>query len=289
MRSANTRRNDRVTRWRWLALAAASLVLAGCAGGPVPLARRSEHAATLAAAAGWMASRMHTRSFEIESFVAPNPSHRPNLVVYIEGDGLAFLSPERISEDPTPIEPVALELALASPGDANSQIAYLARPCQYTGMVPICRPAYWTAQRFAPQVIDAMDDAVSQLKTRYGASRVTLVGYSGGAAVAALLAERRDDVVRLVSVAGNLSTRRWTELQALSPLEGSLDPYDQRDRLVGISQWHFVGSADSVVPNTLTKQFVKGMANANVITIDGFDHVCCWAGHWPELWQRIGQ
>ncbi len=236
-----------------------------------------------------MESRIHTRAFEIESFAAPDASHRPNLVVYIEGDGLAFLSPERISEDPTPSEPVALELALSSPIDATSHVAYLARPCQYTGMLPICRPAYWTAERFAPQVIEAMDDAVSQLKTRYGATHVTLVGYSGGAAIAALLAERRDDVVRLVSVAGNLSTRRWTDLQALAPLKGSLDPYDQRERLVGISQWHFVGSSDSVVPHTLTEQFVQGMANATVITIDGFDHVCCWAGHWPELWQRIRQ
>jgi hypothetical protein len=202
---------------RQIALAmAVSLVLTGCAAAPASLADRTERAVQVAAASGWIASRIATPSFEMESFAATGTAHKTRLVIYFEGDGLAFLSPERFSEDPTPLQPLVLGLALAARADTDSNVVYLARPCQYTGLLKACQPDYWTAKRFAPEVIAAMDDAVSQLKARYGASQLTLVGYSGGAAVAALLAERRDDVDRLVSVAGNLSTKRWVELQSLS-------------------------------------------------------------------------
>ncbi|GAB2181920.1 hypothetical protein DLREEDagrD3_21430 [Denitratisoma sp. agr-D3] len=49
-----------------------------------------------------------------------------------------------------------------------------------------------------------------------GARRLTLVGYSGGAA--ALLAARCSDVVRLVTIAGNLDHRAWTRYHHITTL-----------------------------------------------------------------------
>jgi hypothetical protein len=49
------------------------------------------------------------------------------LTVYIEGDGFAWLSRSQASYDPSPLNPVGLELALRHP---LGESAYLARTCQ---------------------------------------------------------------------------------------------------------------------------------------------------------------
>jgi esterase/lipase len=49
-----------------------------------------------------------------------------------------------------------------------------------------------------------MDAAVTALKRASGASRLRLVGYSGGGVMAMLLAARRDDVAQVVTIAAPL-------------------------------------------------------------------------------------
>ncbi len=51
------------------------------------------------------------------------------MVVYIEGDGRAYVNRRTPSNDPTPGNPMALRLALADP---SLRVLYLGRPCQYT-------------------------------------------------------------------------------------------------------------------------------------------------------------
>ena len=51
-----------------------------------------------------------------------------NISIYIEGDGRAWETKYRLSEDPTPSNPVALRLAAVDPA---ANIAYIARPGQY--------------------------------------------------------------------------------------------------------------------------------------------------------------
>ena len=137
--------------------------------------------------------------------------------VRIEGDGLAWLSRSQVSADPTPMQPVALELAMRQPGGAA---AYLARPCQYVQGPDArnCATAWWTDRRFAPEVVTASSLAIDQLKLRFSAQRLVLVGYSGGGAIAALVAAQRHDVALLVTVAGNLDTQAWTALNRITPL-----------------------------------------------------------------------
>ena len=99
--------------------------------------------------------------------------------------------------DPTPVNPLALQLALRDPSGAA---VYLARPCQFVAAPDKreCARAYWTEQRFSPAVIAASLEAISQLKQRYGAQRLVLVGYSGGGAVASLVAAQRGDVAHRI-------------------------------------------------------------------------------------------
>ena len=263
-----------------IALLLVMSLLVGCASNVPSSTIRRLAADQQASRLGWVESTLQVDRFELASWAPPVTEPAAHLTVYIEGDGLAWLNAERQSDDPTPLQPMALELALAQPTGAR---VYLARPCQYVSSAS-CSSGYWGALRFAPEIIAAMDQAVSQLKFRFGARDLTLVGYSGGGSVAALLAERRTDVTRLVTVAGNLSIKQWTTTHALSGLTGSLDPIDQRARLAGVPQWHFVGTVDHVVPAQLTDNFAAPLSGARVIRIEGFDHQCCWVERWPELW-----
>ncbi len=266
-------------------LAVAVLVgqLGACATLPTASQRRAL-ADELAAARQWKPQQLHSAGFELLGYAPVHHAGDGLLTVYVEGDGLAWITPEQPSDDPTPRNPLALRMALAQPsGDA----AYLARPCQYADAVATGCPArYWTTQRFAPEVIAATDDAIGQLKQQFGAQRLVLVGYSGGGAVAALVAARRSDVAAVVTVAGNLDHAAWTRHHRMPPLSGSMNAADAIAPLAAIRQLHFVGAADAVIPPDLATGFASRFPAATrpqVIVQPGFDHVCCWAESWGRL------
>lgn len=259
-----------------------ALFTAACATAPGSQERRRS-ADTLVAAHEWDATTISAGIFSLAAWVPHRIAPASGLTIYIEGDGLAWLSSDTPSDDPTPVTPVALQLALAQP-DGNA--AYLARPCQYVSSAN-CEQRYWTSGRFTPEVVAAEDQAVERLKARFGAQQLTLVGYSGGGAIAALLAERRRDVVRLITVAGNLDHRAWSDYHHVTPLSGSMNPADNKMALANIRQWHFVGERDKIVPPFLVESFAAGMPTARVLVMNGYDHKCCWAENWQEIWKSI--
>jgi pimeloyl-ACP methyl ester carboxylesterase len=179
-------------------------------------------------------------------------------------------------------------MALADP--RRGPVVYLARPCQY--VLPAsgrnCSQVYWTGQRYAPAIVDSLGEALDQEKQRAGASTLLLIGYSGGGALAALLAQRRPDVAGIVTVAANLDLAYWTRRDRLGTLEGSLDPADQARLLRGLPQLHLAGADDRVVGPDVTRAFLQRMdGGSETLRVQpGFDHVCCWAAQWPSLLQR---
>jgi len=260
--------------------------LAACMALPSPAERR--HAVdALAQTQGWRALTIPAEPFDLVAYLPPAPAQASWLTIYFEGDGLAWITSTQVSPDPTPRDPLALRLALAQPEGA---VAYLGRPCQYVhAEAGRCPSRYWTSDRFAPEVIAATDHAIDVLKRRFGASRLTLVGYSGGAAVAALVAARRTDVERLVTIAGNLDHQAWTTYHRVAPLAGSLNPADQLEALRPLSQWHFVGARDDNITPALVQGFADRFPAGQrpVVRIEpGFDHRCCWAEQWPRLWRE---
>ncbi|MFZ5707586.1 MAG: hypothetical protein ACOY5R_20195 [Pseudomonadota bacterium] len=246
-------------------------------------------ASDLASKAGWQWTVARAGDFDLATArrAARDPSDV--LTVYIEGDGFAYVSSGRRSMDPTPKDPVALRLALQHPG--SGAVAWLARPCQYGPRARNCRSDYWSIARFAPEVIDSASVALDRLKAEMGgAIRLILVGYSGGGALAALLAERRGDVAALVTVAANLDLGAWVEMHRLTPLTLSIDPAADAGRLSQMPQVHFVGADDAVVDERIARSFVARMAGdapAAIVVIPDQDHGCCWAQQWPALAQRI--
>lgn len=258
-----------------------SLLAGACTSIPSP-ASRINNAEEIAHRRGWAGSDIQNSIFNLRTYHPAQVFSAPVLTIYIEGDGFAWLSGAMPSSDPTPLDPLALRLALSQP-DGNA--AYLGRPCQYTG-AENCAQKYWTHSRFAPEVIDAMNQAVDQLKKRFSAEKVQLVGYSGGGAIAALIAQRRNDVDYLLTVAGNLDHAQWTSLHRISPLSGSLNPADEAYRLRNLRQLHLVGGDDKNIPPAIAQSFVlKAGLGASVVKVLGsFDHRCCWAERWPTIW-----
>ncbi len=262
--------------------------LTACAGLP-SLEERHATADGLAAARGWAPVRLHAGPFDLMAYLPARWEVSPSLTVYIEGDGLSWVSPSLPSFDPTPRNPIGLRLALAQPG---GNAAYLARPCQYVDAASAgCAQRYWTSARFAPEVVEATYHAIDNLKARFKASRLTLVGYSGGGAVAALVAARRTDVERVLTVAGNLDTDAWVKLHHIAPLNGSLNPADFVEGLARVRQWHFAGGRDNVIPPSLIQGFANRFSDSSRPTVNivsDHDHHCCWAENWPKLLEQVG-
>jgi pimeloyl-ACP methyl ester carboxylesterase len=207
-----------------------------------------------------------------------------SLVIYIEGDGSAWETRTRLSEDPTPRDPLVIKLAAIDP---SPNVAYLARPGQYTLIgASSCNPSYWSDERFSETVVKAMDQAVEHLKSKYGAKEVSLIGYSGGGAIAVLVAARRGDITKLRTVAGNLDHVSVSNYHGVSSLGGSLNPIDVATGIAILPQRHFAGESDNVIPSFIARSFVKRAGDKNydrVIIVKGATHSAGWVEQWAEL------
>ena len=250
-------------------------------------AERQSKADLLVAGKGWQKLQLPTVDFVLTAYVPSIIRSSDTLTIYIEGDGLAWINASTPSFNPTPNNPLALKLALRD----TSPAAYLARPCQYVELSQSsnCSQKYWTHSRFSPEVIDATNQAIDQIKLRFNADKLMLVGYSGGGAVAALAAARRQDVIRLVTIAGNLDHRIWVKEHHLSPLSNSLNPADEWEKLQNIPQTHFVGGKDLNVGESVARGYAAKFPSSltpSIVVIPNFDHHCCWEENWPNLKDR---
>ncbi|MBU1973644.1 MAG: alpha/beta hydrolase [Gammaproteobacteria bacterium] len=207
------------------------------------------------------------------------------LTIYIEGDGAAWSSPYHPPSDPTPPQPLALALAAA---DTRADVVYLGRPCQYleSAALAACPTDYWLQRRFAPEVVAAYMAAIDRLEAVHRAHRVTLVGYSGGGVIAALLAQRRTDVEVLVTVAAPLALGEWVRGHGVSELAGSLDPAAAGTTVRATWAVHFVGERDKVVPPAVVERFVE-LKGGRLVRLADHDHDCCWARDWPGLLEDL--
>ena len=266
-------------------LLALSFCLAACAA-PSPAERKLEAEALAAEFGGGEARVIETSDFDL--YARTRGTSAPLLVVYIEGDGLAWTNRTTASADPTPVDPVALKLALLDKHDA---VAYLARPCQYTGRGDgsagrNCRTTLWTSARYGEEVVAAMDEAVDRLMREAGAHEVALVGFSGGGTVASLIAARRGDVAWLKTVASPLDIAAFTRHHAVSPLAESLNPIDAAATLSRVPQVHYSGAEDEVVPAPVNDAYMAALASggcASRVIVAGAGHREGWTAAWPAF------
>jgi hypothetical protein len=260
---------------RRLPALALALLLFGCASPP-------PEPDALAATGGLTAGWVDGQAFRHRTYrnAAADDARLP-LHVYLEGDGLPFRTPTRISADPTPRNPLALRLMLRDPAPA----VYVSRPCYHgEAAAPGCSPRLWTTGRYGEPVVASMAAALRRLA---GPERpLVLIGYSGGGVLAMLLAARLDNVERVVTVAANLDLARWTTLHGHTPLSASLDPASAPPLPAHIAQLHLAGGDDRQVPPWISAPVAARQPGAEHRVLRGFDHRCCWEGAWPALMDR---
>ena len=179
--------------------------------------------------------------------------------VYIEGDGHAFNAHGQPTSDPTPKSSFLRQLATQ---DRNTGVVYIARPCQFTKGLR-CQQKYWTTARFSSEVVEAEYQAIKEI---VGNKPIILIGYSGGAQIAGLIAIKKDLYVqKVITIAGNLDHKAWTDYHHLPELTESLNLADYKDKFTHIPQIHYVGEKDKVIPPILTKEFVKDKSAIHVV------------------------
>ncbi len=249
-----------------------SLILSACATLP---AERCALADRMALQAGFEKTLVASGPFVLTTYHRLKKNGEP-IHVYIEGDGYAWVTPTRISANPTPRTPLVLSLAAE---DSAANIVYLARPCQYTpeNLNPGWDARYWAGGRFSEPVIKSMNHAITVFVEKTRAQGVHLTGYSGGAAVAVLIAARRHDVQSLRTVAGNLDAR---------PLKESLDPLECADKIKNIPMRHFIGTKDEIIPLSVAQLFAERAgdpSHQSVTEVPGATHSQGWLERWQEL------
>lgn len=258
------------------------ILLAGCQS--MGANNRMQMARAIAGEENLTEQKLEATPFRLTSF-ARIEKYGSSARIYIEGDGLAWLGKRRVSPDPTPTDPIALRLAAK---DSSANVVYLARPCQYSGLDSTwpCPAKYWTSHRFAPEVIEAYTKALDDLKARHDLTGFELVGFSGGGAIAVLVAARRDDIISLRTVAGNLDHALVNANHKVSPLHGSLNPVDVAGRVASVPQLHLMGGQDRIITPDIYKSFRQKAGDTNCLQarlIETVSHEKGWAEVWSEI------
>ncbi|MBF0569918.1 MAG: alpha/beta hydrolase [Candidatus Omnitrophica bacterium] len=224
-----------------------------------------------------------TNLFSLLSYVRITSPGEP-LRIYIEGDGLAWKGKRTLSDDPTPRDTLVLRLAALDP---SANVAYLARPCQFMPRQPACGDqGYWSDKRFSPEVVQSLNEAVNRLEKLAVSSQVELVGFSGGGALALLLAKDRQDVVGVRTIAGNLDHRAFNEYHHTTPMDRSLNPADFLPELKGILQRHYSCREDRIVPTKMTEDFLEALGPEGLSSLTVIDH-CAHNKGWDKQWLRL--
>ncbi|KZB60490.1 hypothetical protein AUP42_08015 [Thalassospira lucentensis] len=250
------------------------------------------HADEMAKVARWTPTYIETPHFTLKAYLGPQRGSDRPIVIYVEGDGFAWVDKNWVSPDPTPRDPFMLSVALQ---DNYYNAAYLARPCQYVIKVDRganCQVALWTDARFNQVVIDDMSGAIDQILLRTGHSKVVLVGGSGGGAVIMLLASKRNDIAAVVTLAGLLDHRAWTNFHKISPLDQSLNPAGFYPKIAATPQLHLLAGEDDVIPVELSRRELLRLQALSPQTVSsyeitGIDHSCCWSGYWTAHYRDI--
>jgi hypothetical protein len=253
------------------------IFLTGCAAPPT---------AKTATKFGFNKAFIKTNTFNLASYQKILQPGSP-VNIYVEGDGNAFISRYTISDDPSPRTGTTMLLAALDP---SPNVVYLARPCQYSpqDLKTVCDNKYWSIARYSETVVASINMAVDDIKQKCQASKVNLIGYSGGGALVVLVAARRDDVASIRTVAGNLDLSTMDEIHETTPLSESLDPISVAQIVKHIPQLHFVGSKDHIVPVEIANNFARAAdLNPNkVIILKGAGHGNIWHDHWLDLLQH---
>lgn len=252
-------------------------MLSGCAS-------VSDQAEAYARRNGLNAERIWGTRFRHEVFVARRDP-RDVLYVFIEGDGSPWIDDGLlVARDPTPARPLALELATRTP----RSVLYLGRPCYLrVNSDKYCLPELWTAGRYSADVVLSLAAAANRYAEEGGFQHLVLIGYSGGGALAVLMAPHVPTARAVITIAANLDVDAWSRWHHYLPLKRSLNPATQPLLDAQVLQLHLIGTIDSNVPEKVNRRYFDALGEGQIWRFEGFDHTCCWVTNWPDILRRI--
>ena len=211
-------------------------------------------------------------------------SNDGNLYIYLEGDGQPYRHHYYPTENPTSKQLTALKLMSL---DSATSI-YLNRPCYGYKRTPSnCSEKMWTTGRYSQKIVDSLNEAISEVKKTMAYDKLVLIGHSGGGTLALLIAQERDDVAAIITLAANLNHRHWTELMGYGPLKNSQNPSDSPLLAESVVRWHIAAGKDRQVPPEVVQTFAAQDPYARYSVEPDFDHQCCWQKIWPDLLQDL--
>ena len=237
----------------------------------------TQHLETMAHNYGYSPITLRGNGFTLTGYENHSPqATTTTLHIYIEGDGLPWISPNVISRDPTPRNPLMLRLMALD----KSPSIYLGRPC-YNGHANDiqCDISLWTDRRYSDLVLQIMTSALQYYLGSHHFRKLVFIGHSGGGALALLLAERFERTDLAVTIAGNLDTMEWTRIHGFTPLYGSINPATQR-KMRPFKELHFLGAEDTTIPLSIFESIARKRLNSSVVIVRNADHACCWESIW---------
>ncbi len=142
-----------------------------------------------------------------------------------------------------------------------------------------------TGDNYTPEVVQQVSGFIRAEKAAYNAKSITVVGHSGGAAIAADVVENEPNIAtRLLLVSCPCDVRRWRLHMALRQLNPawllpvrSQSPLDRVGRLPsGLRLQIVVGQDDAVAPPYLSLAFARAARRlrirAGVLIVQGAGH-----------------
>lgn len=224
--------------------------------------------------------------FKLTVFSRIQDANQP-INVYIDGGigGFVPAGPPGITSKPD--ENLTLRLAMLDPSD---NVVFISRPCQFGISDPACLDSAWENGRMAKLIYASIRRALDHVLAVVPHTRLNLVGYSGGGAIAALLAADRRDVVSLRTLAGNLDPDGNGQLHGVEPQNDFIDSMQIAPRIAFLPQEHFVGDMDVFIPEKIAKNFLKTMGSslcAKITTVQGATHRSGWENAWKIHVKRI--
>jgi pimeloyl-ACP methyl ester carboxylesterase len=145
-------------------------------------------------------------------------------------------------------------------------------------------PEAWARGRYAELIVASMNRVVDHFAVPFTHPHINLIGYSGGGAIAALIAARRHDIDSLRTIAGNLDPAATSRYHAADMDADFLDPMMIAQRLSLIPQVHYVGAGDRVVPAFLATNFIKAEGPSFCVALTSFPGVTHKTG-WEQVWK----
>jgi hypothetical protein len=212
--------------------------------------------------------------------------------VYIEGDSPSSIDmgDEKVNfdkvfgSDASVSNPLALQLAAR---DLSENLAYIGRPCQSVKMPAEkgCNPKYWGMDRFAPEVMNSYHAALDDIAARWDITKFHIVGFGGGANIAAVMAATRNDILSLRTVAGDLNPAYGGAFNM--PLsDNAVLATHYGAELATIPQHHFIGGSDEVITTAHYQSYRQALGGSDCIhysVIPEVGHMNGWVQIWPQL------